>query len=73
MTAPAPATLSITRQIFEIRSFPNVKPKWDRLSTDEKRAVLRELEGDINERWALQVIKDIREVSGRQLAVGSKQ
>ena len=46
-------------QIFELRSFPAVRRKWDKLSTKEKRAVLDELDGDITERWALQVISDI--------------
>jgi hypothetical protein len=51
---------SVSMQIFEIRSFPNVRPVWDRLTTDQKRAVLDELEGDITERWAMVVIKDIK-------------
>jgi hypothetical protein len=65
VSAPAQVR-SVSRLIYEIRSFPNVRPEWDKLSTDEKRIVLSELDGDITPAWALQVIKDIKRASKDQ-------
>lgn len=61
MNTAVACSKSVSQQIYLIRSFPNVRPEWDKLTVDQKRAVLDELEGDINEKWTLQVIRDIRQ------------